>query len=39
MRQYLAELREQSYVTVKPGYSDSALLTGASVTPPDKSHL
>jgi peptidyl-prolyl cis-trans isomerase SurA len=28
MREYLAELREQSYVTVKPGYSDSALLTG-----------
>jgi peptidyl-prolyl cis-trans isomerase SurA len=39
MRQYLAELREQSYVTVKPGYNDSALLTGASVTSPDKSHL
>jgi peptidyl-prolyl cis-trans isomerase SurA len=28
MREYLAELREQSYVTVKPGYTDSALLTG-----------
>jgi hypothetical protein len=29
MREYLAELREQSYVTVKPGYIDSALLTGS----------
>jgi peptidyl-prolyl cis-trans isomerase SurA len=29
MREYLAELREQSYVTVKPGYTDSALLTGS----------
>jgi hypothetical protein len=26
MREYLAELREQSYVTVQPGYIDSALL-------------
>jgi peptidyl-prolyl cis-trans isomerase SurA len=26
MREYLAELREQSYVIVKPGYTDSALL-------------
>ena len=30
MRDYLAELREQSYITVKPGYRDSALLTGAN---------
>jgi peptidyl-prolyl cis-trans isomerase SurA len=30
MRDYLAELREQSYITVSPGYRDSALLTGAS---------
>jgi len=36
MRDYLAELREQSYIIVKPGYSDSALLSGAS---PNKSHL
>jgi peptidyl-prolyl cis-trans isomerase SurA len=39
MREYLAELREQSYVIVKPGYTDSALLTGANIPPPDKSHL
>jgi peptidyl-prolyl cis-trans isomerase SurA len=26
MREYLAELREQSYVTVQPGYIDTALL-------------
>jgi peptidyl-prolyl cis-trans isomerase SurA len=39
IRDYLAELREQSYITVKPGYSDSALLSGASVASPDKSHL
>jgi peptidyl-prolyl cis-trans isomerase SurA len=39
MRDYLAELREQSYIIVKPGYSDSALLSGANVPPPDKSHL
>ncbi len=30
MRDYLAELREQSYITVKPGYRDSALLTGGN---------
>jgi peptidyl-prolyl cis-trans isomerase SurA len=36
MRQYLAELREQSYVTVKPGYNDSALLTGTNAAPLDK---
>jgi peptidyl-prolyl cis-trans isomerase SurA len=39
MRDYLAELREQSYIIVKPGYTDSALLSGANVPPPDKSHL
>jgi peptidyl-prolyl cis-trans isomerase SurA len=31
MRDYLAELREQSYITVKPGYRDTALLSGANV--------
>jgi len=36
IREYLAELREQSYVIVKPDYTDSALLTGANVAPPDK---
>jgi peptidyl-prolyl cis-trans isomerase SurA len=36
IRVYLAELREQSYVIVKPGYTDSALLTGANLAPPDK---
>lgn len=39
MRDYLAELREQSYIIVKPGYTDSALLSGANVPTPDKSHL
>jgi peptidyl-prolyl cis-trans isomerase SurA len=39
MREYLAELREQSNITVKPGYNDSALLSGANVASPDKSHL
>jgi peptidyl-prolyl cis-trans isomerase SurA len=39
MRDYLAELREQSYIIVKPGYYDSALLSGANVASPDKSHL
>jgi peptidyl-prolyl cis-trans isomerase SurA len=39
MRDYLAELREQSYIIVKPGYSDSALLSGANVPSPDRSHL
>jgi len=39
MRDYLAELREQSYIIVKPGFTDSALLSGANVPPPDKSHL
>jgi peptidyl-prolyl cis-trans isomerase SurA len=31
MREYLAQLREQSYVMVKPGYTDSAAVPGASV--------
>jgi peptidyl-prolyl cis-trans isomerase SurA len=31
MRDYLAELREESYVMVKPGYVDSAAVPGASV--------
>ena len=31
MRDYLAELREQSYVMVKPGYTDSAAVPGATV--------
>jgi peptidyl-prolyl cis-trans isomerase SurA len=31
MRTYLAELREESYVMVKPGYTDSAAVPGASV--------
>lgn len=39
MRDYLAELREQSYIIVKPGYRDSALLSGANVASPDQSHL
>jgi peptidyl-prolyl cis-trans isomerase SurA len=39
LRDYLAELREQSNITVKPGYNDSALLSGANLTSPDKSHL
>ena len=30
MRSYLAELREESYVTVKPGYTDSAAIAGAT---------
>jgi peptidyl-prolyl cis-trans isomerase SurA len=30
MRSYLAELREESYVTVKPGYTDSAAVAGAT---------
>ncbi|MGA7624311.1 MAG: peptidylprolyl isomerase [Candidatus Acidiferrales bacterium] len=37
LRDYLAELREQSYIIVKPGYSDSALLS--DVASPNKSHL
>jgi len=39
IRDYLAELREQSYIIVKPGYSDSALLSGTNVPSSDKSHL
>ncbi len=39
MRDYLAELREQSYIIVKPGYYDSALLSGANVPSPNKSPL
>jgi peptidyl-prolyl cis-trans isomerase SurA len=39
MRDYLAELREQSYIIVKPGYTDSALLSGANVPSPNKPHL
>jgi peptidyl-prolyl cis-trans isomerase SurA len=31
MRTYLGELREESYVNVKPGYTDSAAVAGASV--------
>jgi peptidyl-prolyl cis-trans isomerase SurA len=31
MRTYLAELRQESYVMVKPGYTDSAAVAGASV--------
>ncbi len=30
MREYLAQLREESYVTVKPGYTDSAAIAGAT---------
>jgi peptidyl-prolyl cis-trans isomerase SurA len=39
LRDYLAELREQSNIMVKPGYNDSALLSGANVASTDKSHL
>jgi peptidyl-prolyl cis-trans isomerase SurA len=31
LRSYLAQLREESYVMVKPGYSDSAAVPGATV--------
>jgi peptidyl-prolyl cis-trans isomerase SurA len=31
LRTFLGELREQSYVMVKPGYTDSAAVTGASL--------
>src|SRR5277367_908069 len=31
LRTYLGELREESYVMVKPGYTDSAAVPGASV--------
>jgi peptidyl-prolyl cis-trans isomerase SurA len=39
IRDYLAELREQSYIVVKPGYRDSALLSGANVASTDQGHL
>jgi peptidyl-prolyl cis-trans isomerase SurA len=31
LREYLAQLREESYVTVKPGFTDSAAIAGASI--------
>ena len=31
LRNYLGELREESYVLVKPGYTDSAAVTGGTV--------
>jgi peptidyl-prolyl cis-trans isomerase SurA len=31
MRDYLAELREESYVQVKPGFTDTAAIAGATV--------
>jgi peptidyl-prolyl cis-trans isomerase SurA len=31
LREYLAQLREESYVTVKPGFTDSAAIVGASI--------
>jgi peptidyl-prolyl cis-trans isomerase SurA len=31
LRTYLAELREESYVLVKPGYTDTAAVSGATV--------
>ncbi|MGH9714241.1 MAG: peptidylprolyl isomerase [Candidatus Acidiferrales bacterium] len=31
LREYLAQLREESYVTVKPGFTDSAAMPGASI--------
>jgi len=31
MREYLAQLREQSYVMTKPGYTDSAAVAGVSI--------
>jgi len=37
LRDYLAELREQSNIMVKPGYRDSALLSGANLPLTDKS--
>jgi peptidyl-prolyl cis-trans isomerase SurA len=39
LRDYLAELREQSNISVKPGYRDSALLSGTNITSPDKSRM
>jgi peptidyl-prolyl cis-trans isomerase SurA len=31
MREYLAQLREESYVMVKPGFTDTAAIAGASI--------
>jgi len=31
MREYLAQLREESYVMVRPGYTDTAAVPGASI--------
>ena len=31
LRDYLGQLREESYVMVKPGYTDTAAVAGASV--------
>jgi peptidyl-prolyl cis-trans isomerase SurA len=31
LREYLAQLREESYVTVKPGFTDSAAIAGGSI--------
>jgi len=31
MRKYFAELREESYVMVKPGYTDTAAIPGGTV--------
>lgn len=31
MREYLAQLREESYVMVRPGFTDSAAIAGASI--------
>jgi peptidyl-prolyl cis-trans isomerase SurA len=31
MREYLAQLREESYVMVRPGYTDTATVPGASI--------
>jgi len=31
LREYLAQLREESYVTVRPGFTDTAAVPGASV--------
>ncbi len=36
LRDYLAELREQSNIIVKPGYNDSALLSSANVPSLDR---
>jgi peptidyl-prolyl cis-trans isomerase SurA len=39
IRDYLGELREQSNIMVKSGYSDSALLSGANFPALNNSHL